>query len=127
MLHPYEPEQAERIFHRLDTVLTGGRLRWHPFFDSAYSGGGFTLGIGHANYLSAYNYIDVRGSYTFSGYKRAEVEFVAPRMFNRRGALSRARRLARSDAGRLLRLRHEYVEGRPDQLPLSAALCSPGC
>jgi hypothetical protein len=30
----------------------------------------------------------VRGSYTIAGYKRAEVEFTAPRMFNRRGALS---------------------------------------
>ena len=30
----------------------------------------------------------MRGSYTIAGYKRAEVEFVAPRMFNRRGTLS---------------------------------------
>ena len=88
VLHPYESNQAERIFHRLDTVLTGGRPRWHPFFDNAYSGGGFTLGIGHVTYLSAYNYLDARASYTFSGYKRAEVEFVAPRMFNRRGLLT---------------------------------------
>jgi hypothetical protein len=88
VLHPYESNQAERIFHRLDTVLTGGRPRWHPFFDNAYSGGGFTLGIGHVTYLSAYNYLDARASYTFSGYKRAEVEFVAPRLFQRRGHLS---------------------------------------
>ena len=32
--------------------------------------------------------IDVRGSYTFSGYKRMEAEFVAPRLFRRRGALT---------------------------------------
>ena len=32
--------------------------------------------------------VDVRGSYTIAGYKRAEVEFLAPRMFNRRGQLS---------------------------------------
>ena len=37
---------------------------------------------------SARTAVDVRGSYTFSGYKRAEAEFVAPRLFNRRGALS---------------------------------------
>ena len=87
-LHPYIPNKGERFFQHVDTILEGGALRWHPFFESAYSGGGFTLGVGHTNYVSAYNYIDVRGSYTFSNYKRAEVEFVAPRMFNRRGHLS---------------------------------------
>ena len=84
----YQPNKAEQIFQRLDTVLTGGRPAWHPYFESAYAGGGFTLGVGHLNYVSAYNYLDVRGSYTFSGYKRAEAEFVAPRLFNRRGQLS---------------------------------------
>jgi hypothetical protein len=87
-LHPYIPNKGERVFQHVDTILEGGALRWHPFFESAYSGGGFTLGVGHVNYVSAYNYIDVRGSWTFSNYKRAEVEFVAPRMFNRRGHLS---------------------------------------
>jgi hypothetical protein len=87
-LHPYNPNKGERIFQHIDTVLQGGTLRWHPFFESAYSGGGFTLGAGHVNYVSAYNYIDARASYTFTGYKRAEVEFVAPRMFNRRAHLS---------------------------------------
>ena len=87
-LHPYEPNKGERIFNHIDTVLLGGQLRWHPFFESAYSGGGFTLGVGHINYLSAYNYIDVRGSYTITGYKRVEAEFVAPRIFKRRGQLS---------------------------------------
>ena len=47
--------------------------------------------------------LDVRGSYTILGYKRVEAEFTAPRLFHRRGALSVARRLARGDAGRLLR------------------------
>jgi hypothetical protein len=87
-LHPYVPNKAERVFQRIDTILEGGTLRWHPFLENAYSGGGFTLGVGHATYVSGYNYFDVRGSYTITGYKRAEVEFVAPRMFNRRGKLS---------------------------------------
>ena len=87
-LHPHAPDKGERIFHRIDTLLEGGQLRWHPFFESAYAGGGFTMGVGHTNYVSAYNYLDVRGSYTITNYKRAEVEFVAPRMFNRRGHLS---------------------------------------
>ena len=87
-LHPYVPNKAEKIFDRVDTILQGGTLRWHPFFDSAYSGGGFTLGIGHVNYLGGYNTLDVRGSYTISNYKRVEAEFIAPRLFHRRGSLS---------------------------------------
>ncbi len=87
-LHAYEPNKAERVFEKFDTLLAGGTLRWHPFFDSAYSGGGFTLGVGHVSYLSGYNFLDVRGSYTVKDYKRIEAEFVAPRLFNRRGYLS---------------------------------------
>jgi hypothetical protein len=87
-LHAYEPNKAEQIFQKFDSLLLRGTLRWHPFFDSAYSGGGFTLGIGHVSYLSGYNFLDVRGSYTVKDYKRIEAEFVAPRLFNRRGHLS---------------------------------------
>ena len=87
-VHPYVPNKAERIFDRADVLLVGGQLKWHPFFDSAYSGGGFTLGAGRTNYVSSYNFIDARGSYSIAGYKRAEVEFVAPRLFKRRGHLS---------------------------------------
>jgi hypothetical protein len=87
-LHPYVTNKGERVFQRLDTLLEGGAVRWHPFFDSAYSGGGFTLGVGHTTYVGGYNSIDVRGSYSIAGYKRAEVEFVAPRMFNRRAQLN---------------------------------------
>ena len=86
--HPYVPNTAERLFRHVDTILEGGTLAWHPFFENAYSGGGFTLGVGHVNYVGAYNYIDVRGSYTVTGYKRVEAEFIAPRLFNRRGHLS---------------------------------------
>jgi hypothetical protein len=87
-LRPYTPNKGERIFEHIDTILEGGNLRWHPFFENAYSGGGFTLGVGHVTYLGGYNYIDLRGSYTLSNYKRLEAEFVAPRLFHRRGHLS---------------------------------------
>jgi surface antigen Omp85-like protein len=87
-LRPYTSGKVERIFRRIDTVLEGGTLRWHPFLDSAYNGGGFTLGVGHATYVSGYNYVDLRGSYSIMDYKRAEAEFVAPRLFDRRARLS---------------------------------------
>jgi hypothetical protein len=87
-LHPYEPSRAEATINHLEDVFVNGTVRWHPFFQSAYAGGGFTLGAGHITHVSAYNTIDLRGSITISGYKRIEAAFTAPRMFNRRGVLA---------------------------------------
>lgn len=87
-LHPYVPGKAERVANRIDELMAGGTPRWHPFFDKAYSGGGFVLGLGYSQPVSGYNFFDVRGSYTIKGYKLVEAEFKAPRLFNRRGVLS---------------------------------------
>ena len=87
-LKPYEPGTAEVWVKKLEEQFLTGALHWHPFFQSAYAGGGFTLGAGYATHVSAYNTVDVRGSYTLSGYKRIEGEFRAPRLFDRRGLLS---------------------------------------
>lgn len=86
-LHPYTPGKAEELLDRAEGLLANG-LKLHPFFQSAYSGGGFTLGLGYAQRVGAYNFLDFRGSYTISNYKRIETEFRAPRLFNRRGDLS---------------------------------------
>ena len=87
-VHVYEPNKAEKWLDRAENLLLTGGLHLHPFFDSAYAGGGFTLGAGYRRFVSPYNTVDVRGSITFSGYKRIEAEFLAPRLFNRRGVLS---------------------------------------
>ena len=86
--HPYVPSAGERLMDRAEAILVGGTPSWHPFLDSAYRGGGFTLGLGYMRHVSSYNFVDVRGSYTIAGYKRAEAEFVAPKLFHRRGELS---------------------------------------
>jgi len=86
-LHPYVPNPAEKYLDRAETILTTG-MRWHPFFESAYSGGGFTMGAGYRHYVGSYDSVDVRGSITPSGYKRIEGEFLAPRLFDRQGVLS---------------------------------------
>jgi hypothetical protein len=86
-LHPYVPGKAEKLVNRIEATLANGVPRWHPFFESADYGGGFTLGVGYAHHVSPYNVLDVRGSYTILGYKRIETEFTAPRLFNRRGSL----------------------------------------
>jgi Omp85 superfamily domain len=85
---PYEPNKVESAIDRAEDIFLSGRLHWHPFFESAYAGGGFTLGAGYRRFVSDYNTIDLRGSITFSGYKRIEAEFLAPRLFDRRGVLS---------------------------------------
>jgi hypothetical protein len=87
-LRPYEPGRGERLMDRIDAALTGGGRGWHPFFETAYSGGGFPFGAGYAHPVNPYSVIDVRGSYTVRGYKRAEVAFSSPRLFNRRADLS---------------------------------------
>ena len=87
-LRPPVPKKVEPIFERIDKVLQGYQPKWHLFLENAYSGGGFALGGGRATYVSAYNYIDARASYSITNYKLTEVEFVAPRIFQRRGELS---------------------------------------
>lgn len=85
---PYEPNRLESAIGRAEDIFLSGRLHWHPFFESAYAGGGVTLGAGYRRFVSPNNTIDLRGSLTLSGYKRIEAEFLAPRLFDRRGVLS---------------------------------------
>lgn len=87
-LHAYVPGKGEALLNRAEDIMVNGIPRWHPYSANAYSGGGFTLGVGYAHHVSPYNMIDVRGSYSILGYKRVEAEFTAPRLFHRRGALS---------------------------------------
>jgi hypothetical protein len=86
-LHPYVLSRAEELSNKAELLLTDG-LPWYPYFENAYAGGGFTVGVGHAIHVSPYNTLNIRGSYTLLGYKRAEAEFIAPRLFHRRGTLS---------------------------------------
>src|SRR5215831_343512 len=87
-LAPAERGKAEAYVARLEDAFLSGNLHWHAFWQNAYSGGGFTVGAGYNRYVSAYNWIDVRGSITPSGYKRLEAQFFAPDLFTRRGTLS---------------------------------------
>ena len=87
-LTPAAPGKAELYVTRISDMLLSGQLHWHTFWQSAYSGGGFTLGAGYSHHVSPYNLLDVRGSITFSGYKRIEAELLAPELFGRRGTLS---------------------------------------
>jgi hypothetical protein len=87
-LKRYEVGRVEAWVNNLEDAVLSGRANWHPFFESAYAGGGFTVGAGYIHHVSSYNTVDVRGSITPSGYKRIETEFLAPRLFNRHASLS---------------------------------------
>ena len=87
-LQPHVGNKGERIVNALEEALISGRMKWHPFFESALAGGGFTLGAGYRQHVSSYNSVDLRGSFTVKGYTRLEAEFLAPRLFDRRGVLS---------------------------------------
>jgi len=87
-LTPAQPGKAEAYVTRISDTLLSGQMHWHAFWQNAYSGGGFTLGAGYMRHVSPYNLLDVRGSITFSGYKRIEAQFFAPEMFGRRASLS---------------------------------------
>jgi hypothetical protein len=87
-LHPYEPGTGERLMNKAEDIVVNGGLRWHPFFQNAYAGGGFAVGLGYRTFVSPFNQLDVRGSYSIAGYKRAEMEFTAPHLFHRRGTFT---------------------------------------
>ncbi len=87
-LEPYVGNKAERLVDAFEEAFIVGRIKWHPFFESALAGGGFVLGAGYRQHVSSYSSIDMRGSITPSGYKRVEAEFLAPRALQRRGVLS---------------------------------------
>jgi hypothetical protein len=88
MLHPYVPDGFERAITTAENTLLNRTRKWHPFLQNAYHGGGFALGAGYTQFVSAYSFVDTRGSVSFSGYKLAESEFVSPRLFRRRASLS---------------------------------------
>lgn len=86
-LQPFVPTGGERLMTRVEQTFIYPTHALHPFFESAYKGGGFAPGLGYMWHVSPYSSIDIRGSYSIKAYKRAEVEFVSPHLFQRHGKL----------------------------------------
>jgi hypothetical protein len=80
VVRPYQAGTVEKWLDWAEGTLTTGSGA-HPFFESAYRGGGFTLGAGYLKYVNPYDTVDVRGSLTLKGYKRIEAEFIDPELF----------------------------------------------
>ena len=121
-LHPYVPSKGEALVNKAEDILVNGVPRWHPFFESAYSGGGFTLGAG------------LRASRQPVQPARCARQLHDPGLQARRSGVHRpapvppprlvvgARRLARGDTSGLLRHRDGHVDRRPHELRFSTAV-----
>ena len=79
---------AEKVFTKIENRFNNQTVRWHPYLENAYRGGGFAAGAGYMFHPGAYSTLDLRGSYSLSSYKLAEAEFNSPRVFDRRGELT---------------------------------------
>ena len=69
---PYVPNKAERIASRVEQQLFGSPNGFYPYFDSVYSGGGFTLGAGYRHFYADRTFWTVRGLYSAKNYKLIE-------------------------------------------------------
>jgi hypothetical protein len=70
---PYEPGAAERWLSTFKKELLEEPSGVYPYFASVYSGGGFTLGAGYRVYLADRTHSDVKGLFSFKGYKLLEL------------------------------------------------------
>jgi hypothetical protein len=72
-LKPYEPSGPERWLSTVRRELLEEPAGLYPYFGSVYSGGGFTLGAGYRMYSADRTHTDIKGLYSFKGYKLIEL------------------------------------------------------
>ena len=72
-LQPYVPKGAERLLTKVEQIFILQPSGFYPYFDSVYSGGGFTLGAGYRQYYGDRTHADLKGLYSISGYKLIEM------------------------------------------------------
>ena len=85
----FRAKQGRGVLRSIRHLLQAGSLKWHRFLRAPTRAAGSRWGVGQTNYVSCLQFHRrARPSHSIAGDKRAEAEFVAPRMFNRRGQLS---------------------------------------
>jgi hypothetical protein len=77
-LEPYTPNKAEVIAADVQKRLFSTPEGLYPWFDSVYSGGGFTLGAGYRTFYGDRTFLDMRGLFSAKGYKLIEVAADSP-------------------------------------------------
>ena len=83
-LKPSTPHPAEQILLRVREALVEQPAGFYPYFDSVYSGGGFTLGAGYRQYTGDRAHWNVAGLYSAKSYKLIRADVVAPGLWSGR-------------------------------------------
>ncbi len=73
-LAPQQRHWAEELVLTVQKTLVQQPSGFYPYFDSVYSGGGFTLGAGYRQFTGDRTHVNVAGLYSVPGYKLIEVE-----------------------------------------------------
>jgi hypothetical protein len=91
-LAPRQPNRGEEIFLTIRRSLLEEPSGFYPYFDSVYSGGGFTLGAGYRRFVGDRTHWNIAGLYSAKSYKFADVSLASPGhwsgRFDVRGSIS---------------------------------------
>ena len=77
-LAPREPPFAEKLVIAARQMMVLEPSGFYPYFDSVYSGGGFTLGAGYRQFTGDRTHWHVAGLYSASSYKLIDTGFTSP-------------------------------------------------
>lgn len=77
-LAPYELHWSETLLAGLRQNLVDQPAGFYPYFDSVYSGGGFTLGAGYRHFTGDRTHVSVAGLFSAKGYKLLEAATTSP-------------------------------------------------
>ena len=77
-LAPQQRHWAEELVLTVQETLLQQPSGFYPYFDSVYSGGGFTLGAGYRQFTGDRTYLNVAGLYSVPGYKLIEISGTSP-------------------------------------------------
>jgi hypothetical protein len=81
-VRPHTPHPAEEILLKVRQALIDQPAGFYPYFDSVYSGGGFTLGAGFRHFTGDRAHWNVAGLYSVKSYKLIRVDGVAPGLWS---------------------------------------------
>ena len=70
---PHVPGGAEKLLLKLKREFLEEPSGFHPVFESVYSGGGFTLGAGYRQFYGDRTFWDLKGLYSLTSYKLADL------------------------------------------------------
>jgi len=77
-LHPHQRHWAEELLLNARKTIIEQPSGFYPYFDSVYSGGGFTLGEGYRRFTGDRTHWSIAGLYSTKSYKLIEAAETSP-------------------------------------------------